>query len=189
MDNSITRYVSRYEPIASDSEKVKEIKTRVKEIIDKVEVRAEDAVKLDQTPEDSYKEIGHAFIKSRETNQDGTIHEAERHVIFTAGEGNSDKADVDFLIDVDRNLTAGDEKVLGGTGYTKFKEQTMLIPSSLQEKINYGISECDPATHKYTKEEVEVSVKGPGVEYSIQDMNDPASREETYFFSKADIGL
>ena len=188
MKNEITRYVSRYEPIASDGESAKKIKARVKEIVDRVEVRAQDAVKLDQTQEDSYKEIGHAFIKSRETTQNDMLHETECHVKFTPAEGNA-KPDVNYLIDVDKHMTSGDEKLIDGTGYTKFKLETTTAGSPSMEKINYGISECDRETGKHTKEEVEISVKGPGIQYSIKDMNDPNFKEEVFFLSKEDVGL
>jgi hypothetical protein len=58
-----------------------------------------------------------------------------------------------------------------------------------QEQILYGISERNSADMKYIKEEVEISIKGPGVKYSIQDLNDPDFKEETFFLSKNDIGL
>lgn len=186
MDNNISRYVSRYEPVGADSEKAKKVKARVKEIIDRVEIRAQEAVKLDQTQEDSYKEIGHAFVKAREIKENGTICETERHVKFMEGEIN--KKDVNYLIDVDRHLSMGDEKIIDGTGYTKFKYSSELNEWP-QEQILYGISEHNSADMKYIKEEVEISVKGPGVKYSIQDLNDPAFKEETFFLSKDDIGM
>jgi hypothetical protein len=188
MENEITRYVSRYEPIASDGGTAKKIKARVKEIVDTVEVRAQDAVKLDQTQEDSYKEIGHAFVKSRETTQNNMIHETECHVKFTPAEGNA-KPDVNYLIDVDKNVTSGDGKLVDGTGYTKSKSETTSVGLPSMEKIHYGISECDPEAGTHTKEEVDISVKGPGIQYSIKDMNDPNFKEEVFFLSKDDVGL
>ena len=182
----ISGYVSHYKPINDNSGKAKQIKARAKEIIDKVELRAQDRVKIDQSPEDSYKEIGHAFIKKQEAGQNGSIHEMEQHIKFTPAEGNG-KPEVNYMIDVDKNTANGE--LVSGTGYTKFNCQTALTAETLQDITNYGITERDPGTGKYTKEEVEVSVNGPGVKYSLKDMNDPEFREETYFLSKDDIGL
>jgi len=186
MENTISRYISQYEPIAYNSGAAGKIEARAKEIIDRVELRAQDAVKLDQTPEDSCAEVGHAFTKSRTATQNGMINEIERHVRFTPAEGAA-KPDVIFLIDVDRTITSGDEKLTGGTGYTKFRTETTTSGSLSQVKINYGISECDPVTGKHTKEEVDVDVKGPGIRYSIKDMNDPKFREEVYYISKSGV--
>jgi len=186
MENTISRYISQYEPMAYNSGAAGKIEARVKEIIDRVELRAQDAVKLDQTPEDSYAESGHAFVKSRTMTQNGMINEKERHVRFTPAEG-ATKPDVSFLIDVDRTITSGDEKLAGGIGYTKFRTETATSGSLSQVKINYGISECDPVTGKHTKEEVDVDTKGPGIRYSIKDMNDPRFREEIYFIGKSGI--
>jgi hypothetical protein len=188
MDNNISRYISRHEP--AGNEELKKVKLRVKEIIDRVEIRGHEAVKLDQTQEDFYKEIGHAFVKAREVEENGTIHETERHVKFTRTEEGLNKTGVHYLIDVDKHLSTEDGKVIDGIGYTKAKYSYELFGDSLsQEKILYGISECNSAATKHFKEEVEVSVKGPGVKYSIKDMNDPNFKEETYLLSKDDIGL
>lgn len=188
MNNDISRYVSRYEPIPFNSGAAKKIEARIKEIVDQVELRAQDAAKLDQTPEDSYRETGHVFVKSRETTQNDMIHERERHVKFTPSAADA-RPDVSFLIDVDKTVTSGDEKLVDGKGYTKSKSKTTYTGSYSDEKIHYGLTVCDRETGKYTKEEVEMSVKGPGIQYSIKDMNDPHFNEEIFFMSKANVGL
>jgi len=188
-DNTITRYVSHYKPIAEDSGKAKEVKARVKEIMDKVELMAQDTVTLDQTPEDQESGIGHAAVNFSNTGQNGMVHKVEKEIKFTPSEDGG-KPEVTYLLNIDTEKTAEGE-LIRGISYGKLNYQTFLGGSAagsvLQDKVHYDLTECNPETGKYLKEELEVSVKGPGIKYTIKDMNDPSFREEMYFLGKDDL--